>query len=160
MDKRRTPAPDFKVGQNAFVEAQYFRSTRLTKKFSEKYLGPFEIIAQVGTHSFTLWLPESLQSVHPVFHISMLEPATLNTIPNRTQPPPPPVAIEGEPEYEISAILDSKSTNVAVANSSTWYNGPDMKVPMRNILGYPQMNSNTLCHGTPLQSPRSLPRSP
>jgi hypothetical protein len=38
----------------------------------------------------------------------MLEPATPNTIPNRVQPPPPPVEIDGEPEFEISEILDSK----------------------------------------------------
>ena len=38
----------------------------------------------------------------------MLEPATPNTIPLRTQPPPPPVEIDGEEEYEISEILDSK----------------------------------------------------
>ena len=38
----------------------------------------------------------------------MLEPATPNTIPNRIQPPPPPVEIEGDTEYEIAAILDSK----------------------------------------------------
>ena len=107
-DKRRSPAPEFKVGQQAFVEAQYFRSTRPTKKFSEKYLGPFEIIAQAGSHSFTLRLPETLRSVHPVFHVSMLEPAIPNVIPNQIQPPPPPIEVEGETEYEIAAILDSK----------------------------------------------------
>ena len=46
--------------------------------------------------------------MHPVFHVSQLEPAIPNTIPNRVQPPPPPVEIEGEPEYEIAKILDSK----------------------------------------------------
>jgi len=49
-----------------------------------------------------------MRSVHPVFHVSQLEPATPNTIPNRIQPPPPPVEVNGEPEYEISEILDSK----------------------------------------------------
>ena len=49
-----------------------------------------------------------MRSVHPVFHVSMLEPATPNVIPNRVQPPPPPVEVEGETEYEIAAILDSK----------------------------------------------------
>ena len=63
---------------------------------------------QAGTHSFTLQLPDTLHSVHPVFHVSMLEPATPNTIPNRNQPPPPPINVEGEPEYEIAAILDAK----------------------------------------------------
>ena len=52
-----------------------------------------------------------MRAVHPVFHVSMLEPATPNTIPNRIQPPPPPVEIDGEPEFEISEILDSKIDN-------------------------------------------------
>ena len=49
-----------------------------------------------------------MHAVHPVFHVSMLKPATPNSIPNRIQSPPPPVEIDGEPEYEISEILDSK----------------------------------------------------
>jgi Chromo (CHRromatin Organisation MOdifier) domain len=38
----------------------------------------------------------------------MLEPATPNSIPNRVQSPPPPVEIDGETEYEIAEILDTK----------------------------------------------------
>src|ERR1700731_3167668 len=38
----------------------------------------------------------------------MLEPEKPSNIPNRVQPPPPPVVIDGEPEFEISEILDSK----------------------------------------------------
>ena len=38
----------------------------------------------------------------------MLEPAFLNEIPNRVQSLPLPVDIEGELEYEISEIVDSK----------------------------------------------------
>ena len=38
----------------------------------------------------------------------MLEPATPNEIPNRVQSPPPPVDVEGELEYEIAEIVDSK----------------------------------------------------
>jgi hypothetical protein len=49
-----------------------------------------------------------MRSIHPVFHVSQLEPATPNTIPNHIQPPPPPVEVNGEPEHEISEILDSK----------------------------------------------------
>jgi hypothetical protein len=41
----------------------------------------------------------------------MLEPAPPNTIPNRIQSPPPLVEIDGEPEFEISEILDSKLDN-------------------------------------------------
>ena len=49
-----------------------------------------------------------MKSVHPVFYVSQLELALENPFPSRQQPPPPPVEINGEPEYEISEILDSK----------------------------------------------------
>ena len=67
---------------------------------------------KAGTHSFTLRLPNTFQGVHPVFHVSMLEPAFLNEIPNRVQSMPPPVDIEGKLEYEISKIIDSKINNL------------------------------------------------
>src|SRR3984885_12387754 len=107
-DARRTPAPDFKVGDKVYVKATHFRTTRPSKKLSEKNFGPFEIIAKVGHASFTLRLPDQLRAVHPVFHVSQLEPATLNTIPNRVQSPPPPIEVDDDIEYEISEILDSK----------------------------------------------------
>ena len=107
-DARHSPAPDFKVGDKVFVKAQFFRTTRPSKKLSEKYLGPYKIISQPGTLSFTLYLPESMRFVHPVFHVSMLEPATSNTFSKRIQPAPAPVIIDREPEYEISRIVDSK----------------------------------------------------
>ena len=49
-----------------------------------------------------------MRAVHPVFHVSQLEPTTPNTILNRSQSPLPPVKVDGEPEYEITEILDSK----------------------------------------------------
>jgi len=107
-DAKRTPAPDFKVGDQVYVKAKYFRSTRPSKKLSEKNLGPYSIIMQVGSLSFTLRLPDSMRAVHPVFHVSQLEPAIPNTILDWIQPPPPLVKVDGEPEFEISEILDSK----------------------------------------------------
>jgi len=38
----------------------------------------------------------------------MLEPTISNTFSERIQPAPTPVIIDGEPEYEISQIVDSK----------------------------------------------------
>ena len=107
-DARRLPAPDFKVSDQVYVKAKYFRSTQPSKKLSKKNLGPYPIIAQVGTLSFTIHLPNSMRAVHPVFHVSQLKPMMPNTIPNRSQPLPPPVDVDGEPEYEITEILDSK----------------------------------------------------
>jgi len=107
-DAKCSLAPDFKVGDQVYMKAKYFWSTRPSKKLSEKNLGPYTIIAQVGSLSFTLRLPDSMRAVHPVFHISQLEPAIPNTIPDWIQPPPPPVEVDGELEFKISKILDSK----------------------------------------------------
>ena len=110
-DRRRLPAPDFCIGQKVFVSAEHIRTTRPAKKLSEEYLGPYEIIAKPSTHSFTLRLPEHMHAIHPVFHISQLEPEIPNQIPNRVQPAPRPVEIDDELEYEIAEILDSKINN-------------------------------------------------
>src|SRR5882724_11588390 len=110
-DSRRLLAPEFKIGSQAYVKAQFFHMTRPSKKLAEKFLGPYKILARPGTHSVMLQLPDSLRAVHPVFHVSMLEPAIPNLIPDRIQPPPPPITVDDEPEFKISEILDSKIDN-------------------------------------------------
>ncbi|XP_019234466.1 PREDICTED: uncharacterized protein LOC109214942 [Nicotiana attenuata] len=41
-------------------------------KLSPRYIGPYRIIRKVGQVAYELELPSKLESVHPVFHISML----------------------------------------------------------------------------------------
>ena len=40
--------------------------------------------------------------IHPVFHVSLLEPYRSD---GRVQPPPPPIEMEGVLEYEVDTIL-------------------------------------------------------
>ena len=47
-------------------------------------------------------------SVHPVFHVSILEPAMFNSFSVRKQLALIPVIINGKPKYKISWIVDSK----------------------------------------------------
>jgi len=76
--------------------------------FFPKDTTPFKIIAQPGPVSFTLELPLGMCRIHLVFHTSMLEPITPNTILNWTQDPLPPIKIDSEREYIVEALLDSK----------------------------------------------------
>ena len=100
--------PAFSVGQQASMKAKFFCTTRPSKKPSEKFLGPFEILTHTGSHSHTLHLPDTICGVHPVFHVSTLEPVIPNKIPNWTLSPPPLFKVQGELEYEITEVLDSK----------------------------------------------------
>jgi len=103
-----SPTSDFKVGDKVFVKAKFFWTTQPSKKLSEKYLGPYEIITQPSTLLCTLHLPESMCSVYPIFYVSMLEPTIFNTFSKRIQLIPTPVIIDRKPKYEISQIVDSK----------------------------------------------------
>ncbi len=109
-DARRTPDPKINIGDQVFIaeDAFKFAKRRPTKKFSETFYGPYEVIAQPGPASFTVRLPRDMRQIHPVFHISQLQVGEPNTIPGRVQPPPPPVTVDGELEYEIAEILSSK----------------------------------------------------
>jgi len=108
VDKRRTPAPKIEVGNHVFILARFIKSTRPTKKLSEKYLGPFEVIGKPGTHLYLIKLPNNLCTIHPVFHILQIEPALLSNIPNCVNPPLPPIEIDSNLEFEVAQILDSK----------------------------------------------------
>ena len=107
-DWLRSAPSDIQIGSQVFIKAEFFRITRPSKKLSEKFLEPFKVIAKPGSLSYTLKLPNSMHAVHPVFHISMLEPATPNSFEGRTLPALPPVIIQDEENYEISEILDSR----------------------------------------------------
>ncbi|MBW0482409.1 hypothetical protein O181_022124 [Austropuccinia psidii MF-1] len=107
-DKSRASLPVFNPGDMVWLSPRSIKSTRPTKKLSERWLGPFPILKKVSTHAYHLKLPSQWKSIHPVFHISLLEPVKTSTIPNRHQEPPLPIIIEEEEEWEVSQILDSK----------------------------------------------------
>lgn len=107
-DRHRLPAPEFPIGSRAMVKGKWIKESRPSKKLGDKNYGPFEIIARPGSHSYTLWLPQSMRSIHSVFHVSQLISFPENPFPGRIQPPPPPVEVDGEEEYKIAEILSSK----------------------------------------------------
>ena len=47
--------------------------------------------------------------MHPVFNVVKLSAAPDDPIPGRKpQAPPPPIVIDGEPEWEVEEVLDSR----------------------------------------------------
>ncbi|KAF7331281.1 Chromo domain-containing protein [Mycena kentingensis (nom. inval.)] len=53
-------------------------------------------------------LPQRIHAVHPVFHVSQLEPYPPDEFSGRVTEPPPPVEVDGMMEQEVERILDSK----------------------------------------------------
>jgi hypothetical protein len=105
---RRAAPPPLGIGDEVLVSAEHIRTTQPTRKLAARYLGPFKIIAQPSAQSYTIQLPDYLRAVHPVFHVSQLEPHPPDEFPGRKQDPPEPVVVDGETEYEIAEVVDSK----------------------------------------------------
>jgi chemotaxis protein CheY-P-specific phosphatase CheC len=98
---------EFSVGDKVWLLSPNIRTQRPSKKLDWKRLGPFPITKRIGTQAYRLELPSSMR-IHPVFHVSLLEPHKPSTIPGRSLPPPPPVVTDAEEEFEVEEILDSK----------------------------------------------------
>ncbi|MBW0461228.1 hypothetical protein O181_000943 [Austropuccinia psidii MF-1] len=93
-----TIPPDFQPGDKVWLSSKNIKTKRATKKLSEIWLGHFEVLKKAGSHAYHLKLPLKLNSVHPVFHVSLLEQVKQSSIPNQNQLPPPPILVEEQAE--------------------------------------------------------------
>ena len=110
FNKNVAPAPEFKAGDCVWLNRRNIETTRPSQKLDQKRLGPFKIVDVVGESkaAFKLKLPPHWH-IHPVFHVSILDPYRANKIEGREQlAMPPPEIVNGELEYEVETILDSK----------------------------------------------------
>jgi len=106
-DQHRKPDPNLKSGDMVWFLTRNVRTTRPCKKLDYKKIGPFKILAKIGSSAYKLDLPDTMK-IHNTIHISLLEPYEDNKLPSQRQEPPPPIIIEGEPEYELEEIVDAK----------------------------------------------------
>jgi Chromo (CHRromatin Organisation MOdifier) domain len=103
-NKHRIPTPpSICVGSSVFLNRKNISPKSGIKKLSQKFFGPFKIIEQINPVTFRLDLPSNLQ-IHPVFHVSLLEPATPDAYPNQNQNPQP-ILVDNDTEFEVDTIL-------------------------------------------------------
>ncbi|MBW0512254.1 hypothetical protein O181_051969 [Austropuccinia psidii MF-1] len=115
-DRFRSIPHEFQPGDKVWLASKNINTTRPIKKLSETWLGHFEVIKNIGSHAYHLKLPQQGKSVHPVFHVSLLELVKQATIPNQHQFPPPPALVEKQKEWEVAEVLDSK-----LKRGKVWY---------------------------------------
>ena len=91
-----------------WLDSRNITTTRPSKKLDHRFLGPFPIVEKVSSHAYRLSLSLALSRIHPVFHVSLLQPTSTSDIPNRVVDPPPPIELNDSEEWEVNRILDSK----------------------------------------------------
>ena len=104
---RRLATPRLEVRSQVWLLQKNIRTTRPSAKLDYKRLGPFTIKKRLSSHAYELALPDTMK-VHPVFHVSLLEPIVTDPIPGQLAKPAPPVIVNGQEEHEVKEILDSR----------------------------------------------------
>jgi len=125
--KRREP--DFAVGDQVYITPRGFTTSRPSRKLDQQMYGPYLIIAMKG-HSYQVKLPPYMH-MHDVFHADRLRKAATDALPGQIEPKEEPIEVNGNPEWQVEEILDSriyrgrlqyKVSWVAYDPDPTWYN--------------------------------------
>jgi transposase InsO family protein len=106
-DAHRKKHPTLQPGDLVWLNARNIVTSRPSKKLDYKRLGPFEVIRSINDVAYELRLPPSMH-IHPIFHVSLLGKATINRFTDRQHPEPPPILVEGQEEFQVQGILDSR----------------------------------------------------
>lgn len=107
-DRRRQASPPLKEGDKVWLLRKNIKTTRSNDKLDHKKIGPYQIKKKLSPVSFKLKLPERV-GIHPVFHVSLLEPAHSNA--------------EPDPEIEIHPDDADREWPVEKILNGDWING-------------------------------------
>ncbi|KAF8757845.1 hypothetical protein RHS01_03640 [Rhizoctonia solani] len=98
--------PEYSVGKKVWLDGKNVELRTNSNKLDPKQLGPFEVTEKISSHAYRLKLPDTLK-IHDVFYVGLL--SKTHESPSQPFPErPPPETIEGEEEYKVEQIIDSK----------------------------------------------------
>ena len=104
-ERGKKTAHEFNVGDFVGLSSKDIKIHQQSPKLGPRQLGPFKVLERVGELDYRIELPAGL-NINPVIHVDRLSPWRDNGL---TQPaPPPPDIVDGEEEYEVEEILDSR----------------------------------------------------
>ena len=107
-DRKRKPQPEYQVGDKVWLEGTNIRTERPSKKLEDRRYGPFKITKVLSPTAVQLQLPVSWK-IHPTFHVVKLRPFIEDRSMHPEEvPPPPDLDDDGELQYEVEEVLDSR----------------------------------------------------
>ncbi len=104
----------FEIGQEVLLSTVNLNKHNYNRKLFPKFVGPFKILEKINDVAYRLQLPSTM-TIHNVFHVSLLKEYKQGSF----RPPPVPLEIEGELEYEVEKILLHREKKVGGKNKST-----------------------------------------
>ena len=107
VDRNRKEAEEYRVGDKVLISIKNFLMElmkRVTKKLTEKFIGPYVVRKIVSENAVELELLVSLR-IHLVVNIRRIVKYR-EQVEEQKKILPPPVEVAGEKEYEVEKILD------------------------------------------------------
>jgi len=129
-NKRHRDAPLLKEGDKVYLLRRNIRTKRPNEKLDFKKVGPFRILRKLSALNYELELPKGTR-IHPIFHVSLLEPAPSNAKIQTTLEVEP-----DEQEYEVEDILDKRTNGKTEEYLVKWKgydNSENTWEPIRNL---------------------------
>jgi transposase InsO family protein len=105
FERNKKSAHVFNVGDMVWLTAKDIKIHQKTPKLGPRQLGPYKVLERIGDLDYCLELLSYL-NLNPVFHVSRLSPWHNNGL--HKPPPSEPVVVQGEEEYEVDSIIDSR----------------------------------------------------
>jgi hypothetical protein len=140
--KARRPV-NFKPGDQVYLSATNITTSRPSKKLDDKRYGPFKVIRKVKEAAYELDIPKTWRGIHPVIHEEYLTLFTPPSFSSQLPPPPPPaVEVEGQLEYEVEQILDTRDRRHKIQYLVKWLGYPQEEAtwePFENVKNSPEL---------------------
>jgi Chromo (CHRromatin Organisation MOdifier) domain len=119
-NRKRKMAPQLKRGDKVYLRTKNLRTKRPSKGLDHVKVGPFLISDQTSPVNYRLELPKDAK-VHPVFHVSLLEPADPATPLQKTFK----YKQEEEDEFEVEEIRGRRQSGETTEYLVKWLGYPD-----------------------------------
>jgi hypothetical protein len=121
-NKKRSQGPSLQNGDRVYLLRRHIKTRRPSDKLDFKKLGLFRVIERVSSVNYKLELPKT-SKLHPVFHVSLLEPAKGTAQVDR--------ATDIQPEhdadiYNIEKILDRRISKGIMMYLVKWLDWDDI----------------------------------
>ena len=106
-DLKATEQPSIDVGDLVMLNSKNLSNKQPLKKVSQKLYASFKVLEKKGSGASMLEISPRWK-IHPVFHVSLLQPYRASNRPNRERPSQDPINIEGDLQWEVERIVKSE----------------------------------------------------
>ena len=99
---------EYQPGDMVWLSVSHIPSNRPSKKLDHKFLGPYKVVRKMGASAYQL-TTQGQSTRHATFNEQLLKPYKKGGYPSQVSDPPPPAELkDGEDEWEVESVKDSR----------------------------------------------------